>query len=83
MSGWIWLVYSLRALESLASRALSTNPLIVGGSESPLTEVIIYFNLVDTSDESSFLNFFNPSNSWFIFVSSPWVNNLKVISLPE
>ena len=82
MSGWIWFIYSLNALESLAKREVSTNFLIVGGSVSPLIEVIMYFNLVDNSGFASLFNLLSPSNSCFTFISSPCVKSLKVIEAP-
>src|SRR6056300_1437587 len=49
ISGCTLPTYSLNALASLASKAVSTKLLIVLASLSPLTEVIICLSLVDIS----------------------------------
>ena len=77
-SGWTFLMYSLNARESIARSWLSTKSRIVLTVESPFTEVIMYFNLVDNSGDESFFIFLRPSNSASIFFSSEWVKILKV-----
>ena len=69
-SGCLALISSLRALESIANKCLSTNSLTVFFSLSPSTDVIIYFNLVDKFGELFLLIFLNPSNSLSILYSS-------------
>src|SRR5210317_850940 len=80
MSGCTLLTYSLNALASLASRAVSTKLLIVLASLSPLTEVIICLSLVDISGLSFLFIFLSPSSSLLILLLSPTVNILNVIN---
>ena len=70
ISGCVSLICSLKDLESLANKKLSTNSLIFLLSFSPFTEVIKYFNLVDNSGEAFLFTFLSPLNSASIFASS-------------
>ena len=73
----------LSALESIASKKLSTNSLTSLVPVSPLTDVIIYFNLVLNSGAAFLFIFFNPSNSLSILLSSAPVKILYVIGVLE
>ena len=75
-SGCVFLICSLNALESLANKKLSTKFLISFVSSLPFTEVIMYFNLVESSGEEFLFIFFNPANSLSTFFSSAPVNIL-------
>ena len=77
-SGCTCFMYSLNARESRANKCLSINSRIVFTSRSPLTDVIMYFKRVDNSGDTFLLNFFKPSNSWFIFLSSELFKILNV-----